>query len=108
MNFAESCHKFCRNREKRSIGSISLFTRFGRPETEAVSFVWKRLFTWLYKGLYGSFLLGGKPYGTIRQSLLAKGMCAEYSNTSESLWLVPLQGRKMPRNEWKFVFHLFC
>ena len=33
--------------------------------------------------------------------------CAEYSNTSELLWLVPLQGRKMPGNEWKFVLHLF-
>src|ERR1700730_607616 len=70
MNFAESCHKVCRNRKKRSVSSTSQFTRYSRSEIELVSFVWKRLLIWLYKSFYGPFLLCGKPYGTIRQSSL--------------------------------------
>ena len=34
--------------------------------------------------------------------------CLQGSSKQESPWLVPLQGRKMPGNEWKFVIHLFC
>jgi hypothetical protein len=54
--------------------------------------VQKMLFTWLYKSLYDLFLPCGKPYGTIRQSPMAKGIY--HSQTSCRISIEQLAMRK--------------
>jgi len=45
-------------------------------------FCLESLLTWLYKSLYGLFLLCGKLYGTIRQCPMAKGIGPYTKNTT--------------------------
>ena len=45
---------------------------------------------------FASFFLCGQTFGRKWPIFRVIRMCPECSNTSESLWLVPLHGRKMP------------